>query len=148
MEKLEKKVRFVEEPSTIPDKHQWLPVHTKTVTKEGAQAGVSSAKACVKEKPLKQSNTKLRRDKESARSQKAAKVKAEWRRVWVNESSESCYSSTDKSSEEEQVRQPIIITMNDEVLVMKDTGKGMPQNKGKASKMKWIPKPVDDLSAN
>ena len=75
---------------------------------------MSSAKAFVKEKPLKRSNTELRRDKESASSQKAAKVKAEWRRVRVNESSESCCSSTDSSSEEEQVRQPVIITMDDE----------------------------------
>lgn len=64
VEKLEKKVRFVKEPLTIPDRKQWLPINTKIVTQDGAQARVSPAKACVKEKHLKHSNAELMKDKE------------------------------------------------------------------------------------
>ena len=110
---------------------------------------MSSAEAMVKEKPLKRSNKELRRDKESASSQKAAKLKAEWRRVRVTESSESCCSNADSASEEEQVKQkqPAMLPTDDDVSAIKDTSKAIPQNKGKARKMKWVPKPADDLSA-
>ena len=106
---------------------------------------MSFAKAIVKEKPLKHYNIELRRDKESASSQKAAKLKVEWRQVRVTESSESCCSNADSASEEEQVKQkqPAILPIDDDV----SASKALPQNKGKARKMKWVPKPADDLSA-
>ena len=123
LEKPEKKVRFVEETATIPDVKQWVPVTVKPATKEVAQAGKSPAEVCVKEKQLKRSNTALRKDKESTSSKKVAKVKAEWRRVRVTESSESCCSSTESSSEEDQVTRPEALPNDGEVSVEKNINK-------------------------
>ena len=99
----EKKVRFVEETSTIPDKKQWLPANTKTSTKEVEEAGKSPViEVDVKEKALKRSNKMLRQDE--AKSKKAAKVQAKWRRVRVNESSTSCCSSSDSKEENQSLK--------------------------------------------
>ena len=131
LEKPEKKVRFVEEITTIPDVKQWVPVTAKPTTQDVAQAGKSPAEECVKEKQLKHSNTALRKDKESTSSKKAAKVKAEWRRVRVTESSESCCSSIDSSSEEDQVTRPEAL-IDGEVSVEKNISKQIIRTRAKA----------------
>ena len=78
---------------------------------------------------------------DEARSKKAAKVQAEWRRVRVNESSTSCCSSSKSSEEETQVIKPEALRNDGGKPVAKNINKAMPQDKGKA-KMKWTPKRV------
>ena len=148
LEKPKKKVRFVEETATIPDVKQWVPVKVKPVTQDVAQARKSPVEACVKEKQLKRSNTMLRKDKELTSSSKnATKVKAEWRRVRVIESTESCCSSTHSSSEEDQVTRPEALPNDGEESVENNISKKNSQDKGKGKKTKWMPKPANDMSA-
>ena len=143
----EKKVRFVEETSTIPDGKQWLPVNTKTATKEVEEAGKSPAvEVDVKEKPLKRSNKMLRQDE--SRSKKAAKVQAEWRRVRVNESSTSCCSSSESSGEEDQVIKPEVLIDGARSVKENISKPNNQEIKGKGTNKKWVPKPVENVSAS
>ena len=65
----------------------------------------------------------------------------------MTESNESCCSSIDNSSEEDQVTKLEALPNDGEIPVEKNISKTNSQDKGKSKKMKWMPKPVDDMSA-
>ena len=147
------------------DGKQWLPVMRKTEGHEGentgknpvsnegsekrdyrkaevAEAGTIPASEDVKNNHLKRSNKELRRPEKF--STKAARVKTEWQRVRVNESSTSCCSSTESSADDEQLLRPAELH-KEKVSIQKDDNHSIKSN-GKSTK--WMPQPTTTASAS
>ena len=160
----EKRVRF-KANLLASDWKQWLPIKRKTEGHDRENAGKSLVskdesekrdyreaevekastilvREDVKDNHLKRSNKELRKPEKY--SKKAARVKTEWQRVRVNESSTSCCSSTESSADDEQVLRPAEFH-NEKVSIKKDDNLSI-KSKGKSTK--WMSQPTATASAS